>query len=112
MKLSYLFILSLLLISLSVAAQSLPFQNAGLPVDKRVDDLVGRMTLEEKISQMMNDAPPINRLGIPAYNRFKGEPCCGSDDLLIDVLRNQWGFERYVHPWRNHFRTFIKSLGS
>ncbi|MCE5177550.1 MAG: glycoside hydrolase family 3 C-terminal domain-containing protein [Porphyromonadaceae bacterium] len=68
MKLSYLFFLSLLLISLPVAAQSLPFQNTGLPVDKRVDDLVGRMTLEEKISQMMNDAPPIDRLGIPAYN--------------------------------------------
>ncbi|HBB01020.1 MAG: hypothetical protein A2W86_07315 [Bacteroidetes bacterium GWD2_45_23] len=68
MKLSYLFILSLFLISLPVAAQSLPFQNTGLPVDKRVDDLVGRMTLEEKISQMMNDAPPIDRLGIPAYN--------------------------------------------
>ncbi|MEL7600353.1 MAG: glycoside hydrolase family 3 C-terminal domain-containing protein [Proteiniphilum sp.] len=68
MKLFYLFILSALLLPLSVAAQSLPYQNASLPVDVRVDDLVGRMTLEEKISQMMNDAPPIDRLGIPAYN--------------------------------------------
>lgn len=68
MKLFYLFILSILLLPLSVAAQSLPYQNASLPVDVRVDDLVGRMTLQEKISQMMNDAPPIDRLGIPAYN--------------------------------------------
>ncbi|HJT89401.1 MAG TPA: glycoside hydrolase family 3 C-terminal domain-containing protein [Bryobacteraceae bacterium] len=38
------------------------------PFDKRVDDLVSRMTLEEKISQLMNDSPAIDRLGIPAYN--------------------------------------------
>src|SRR5213595_1243631 len=38
-----------------------------LPFEKRVDDLVSRMTLEEKISQMQNNAPAIPRLGIPAY---------------------------------------------
>ena len=38
-----------------------------LPLEKRVDDLVSRMTLEEKISQMQNNAPSIPRLGIPAY---------------------------------------------
>ncbi|MGA1978859.1 MAG: glycoside hydrolase family 3 C-terminal domain-containing protein [Bacteroidales bacterium] len=45
-----------------------PFQNPFLPVAVRVNDLVGRMTTEEKISQMMNAAPAIDRLGIPAYN--------------------------------------------
>lgn len=35
---------------------------------KRVADLVSRMTLEEKVSQMVFDAPAIERLGIPAYN--------------------------------------------
>jgi beta-glucosidase len=39
-----------------------------VPLDRRVDDLVGRMTLDEKISQMMNAAPAVERLGIPAYN--------------------------------------------
>ena len=39
-----------------------------LPVEKRVDDLVSRMTLEEKISQMANDAIAIPRLQIPKYN--------------------------------------------
>ncbi|MCB0169552.1 MAG: hypothetical protein KDJ97_03280, partial [Anaerolineae bacterium] len=38
------------------------------PVAERVDDLVGRMTLEEKISQMGSDAPAIDRLGIAQYN--------------------------------------------
>jgi beta-glucosidase len=33
-----------------------------------VDDLVSRMTLEEKVSQMMNAAPAIPRLGIPEYD--------------------------------------------
>jgi beta-glucosidase len=46
---------------------SLPFQNPDLSVSARVDDLVGRMTLEEKASQMMTDARAIPRLGIPAY---------------------------------------------
>ncbi len=46
----------------------LPFQNPALPLEERVDYLVSRLTLEEKISQMMHDAPAIPRLGIPAYN--------------------------------------------
>ena len=37
-------------------------------IEERVDDLISRMTLEEKISQMAYDAPAIERLGIPAYN--------------------------------------------
>jgi beta-glucosidase len=31
-----------------------------------------------------------------AYQRFVGSPCCGSDELLVDILRNRWGFEGYV----------------
>jgi beta-glucosidase len=45
-----------------------PFMDPSLTVDERVNDLVSRMTLEEKVSQMMNEAPEIKRLGIPAYN--------------------------------------------
>jgi len=45
-----------------------PFLNPNITLDARVDDLVGRMTLEEKISQMMNSSPAIDRLGIPAYD--------------------------------------------
>lgn len=47
---------------------SFPFLDTSLTIDQRVDDLVSRMTLEEKISQMVNDAPAIERLGIPRYN--------------------------------------------
>jgi beta-glucosidase len=47
---------------------SYDFQNPSLPIDERVNDLVSRLTLEEKVGQMLNSAPAIERLGIPAYN--------------------------------------------
>ena len=31
-----------------------------------------------------------------AYNAFEGKPCCGSDKLLIKILREQWGFDGLV----------------
>lgn len=31
-----------------------------------------------------------------AYNRFEGEPCCGSNKLLIQILREEWGYEGLV----------------
>ncbi|MCI7782785.1 MAG: glycoside hydrolase family 3 C-terminal domain-containing protein, partial [Parabacteroides sp.] len=31
-----------------------------------------------------------------AYNRFEGEPCCGNDKLLIDILRNSWGYKGII----------------
>ena len=49
--------------------QSLPpYKNPNLPIQARVDDLVSRMTLEEKVLQMQNGAPAIDRLGVPQYD--------------------------------------------
>ena len=31
-----------------------------------------------------------------AYNRFEGDPCCGSDRLLINILRNEWNYKGLV----------------
>jgi beta-glucosidase len=47
---------------------SFPFQDPARPVDERVDDLVARMTLEEKASQMVNRTRAIPRLGVPEYD--------------------------------------------
>ncbi len=44
-----------------------PFQNPSLPIEQRVNDLVGRMTPGEKISQMTMTAAAIPRLGVPEY---------------------------------------------
>jgi beta-glucosidase len=44
------------------------YRDPALPFDARVDDLIARMTLPEKVSQMLNECQAIPRLGIPAYN--------------------------------------------
>ncbi|MGE0076555.1 MAG: glycoside hydrolase family 3 C-terminal domain-containing protein [Bacteroidales bacterium] len=45
-----------------------PYQNPDLPIEQRIDDLVSRLTLDEKVLLMQRNAPAIDRLGIPAYN--------------------------------------------
>lgn len=49
-------------------AQAPAFLNTDLTRDQRVDDLLGRLTLEEKCGQMLHASPAIPRLGIPEYN--------------------------------------------
>jgi beta-glucosidase len=44
------------------------FQNPELTFEDRADDLLARMTLEEKINQLNYELNAVDRLGIPAYN--------------------------------------------
>ncbi|HEY7508782.1 MAG TPA: glycoside hydrolase family 3 N-terminal domain-containing protein, partial [Vicinamibacteria bacterium] len=53
--------------SLAPAAETPLYLDPERSFHDRAADLVSRMTLEEKVSQMMNDAPAIPRLGVPAY---------------------------------------------
>src|SRR5581483_6955555 len=50
------------------AAAAMPFRNPALPIPQRVDDLVSRLTLDEKVSQTIDQAVAIPRLDIPEYN--------------------------------------------
>ncbi len=50
-----------------VNAQLLPYQNPQLSSSQRADDLLSRLTLEEKVSLMMDGSPAIKRLGIPQF---------------------------------------------
>ena len=50
------------------AANAYPFQDPELDAEARAADLVARLTLDEKASQMLHAAPAIPRLGIPAHN--------------------------------------------
>ncbi|KAJ9545887.1 hypothetical protein OSB04_025594 [Centaurea solstitialis] len=44
-----------------------PFCNVSLPISRRANDVVSRLTLDEKVLQLVNGAPAIPRLGISAY---------------------------------------------
>jgi beta-glucosidase len=57
-----------LLVCSGQTADQPPYLNPDLPAGKRAADLVGRMTLEEKVLQMQNSAPALPRLNIPAYD--------------------------------------------
>lgn len=59
---------------------NLKYTNPDLPVKERVDDLLSRMTLQEKISQTRNGCDAIPRLGIPAYDYW--------NEALHGVARN------------------------
>jgi beta-glucosidase len=63
-----LLFLILILCSSLVSAQTPVYLDPEQPVAVRAADLVSRMTLEEKVAQMIYDAPEIPRLGVPQYN--------------------------------------------
>ena len=60
--------LAVAVISSTASAQQFPYQNYKLPVEQRVDDLLSRLTLEEKVQLMMNGSKPVKRLGIPQWD--------------------------------------------
>jgi beta-glucosidase len=64
----------------SCDAGACPYLNPALTPEERAKDLVRRMTLDEKVSQMGDVAPAIPRLGVPAYNWW--------NEALHGVARN------------------------
>ncbi|MBK8477936.1 MAG: glycoside hydrolase family 3 C-terminal domain-containing protein [Opitutaceae bacterium] len=67
----FLPLLAALLVLQPLAAATeapLPYLDLSQPQPKRIDDLIARMTLEEKASLMSNTTPGVPRLGIPKYN--------------------------------------------
>ena len=61
------FLLVLVFSATTALAEQLPYQNASLSAAQRADDLLGRLTLEEKVKLMMDTSPAIARLGIPQF---------------------------------------------
>ena len=56
------------LFTMGVGAQNmLPYQNPNLSAEERADDLISRLTIEEKTALMMDQSPAIERLGIPSF---------------------------------------------
>lgn len=56
------------LIQLQAKEYDYPFQNPSLSVEERVEDLISRLTLSDKVQMMKHQSPAIVRLGVPAYN--------------------------------------------
>ena len=67
MKKNLLMTLCGVMMTMSLSAQTLPYQDANLSAQQRADDLLSRLTLEEKVSLMMDTSPAIERLGIPQF---------------------------------------------
>ncbi len=61
-------VLATLLLPVGSAWGAPAYLDPSVPVARRVDDLLSRMTPAEKISQLNNDARPIPRLRVPGYN--------------------------------------------
>ncbi len=53
--------------TMAMTAQTLPYQNPQLTAAERADDLLSRLTLDEKVKLMMDQSPAIARLGIPQF---------------------------------------------
>ena len=66
----WIFSFLILISSFTIHSQdiSYPFQDVKLDIDSRADDLLKRLSLDEKVAQMQDVAPAIERLRIPEYN--------------------------------------------
>ncbi|MDR0543367.1 MAG: glycoside hydrolase family 3 C-terminal domain-containing protein, partial [Dysgonamonadaceae bacterium] len=68
-KINYItFAVAVSVILLTASCERKTYQDIRLSFEERAADLVSRMTLEEKVAQMQNQAPAIERLGVPAHD--------------------------------------------
>src|SRR5215207_5426805 len=65
-----------------------PFRDPGLPLDERIDDLLGRLTLDEKLGFLHQSQMPIPRLDVPY---FKAGTEALHDVAWSNDLDNNWG---------------------
>lgn len=64
----YCSVFVVLFFTLATHAQQAVYLDPSKPIDVRVNDLISKLTLDEKAHQMMHRSPAIPRLNIPAYN--------------------------------------------
>jgi len=106
MKIKYLLIWGMTGLFLTGQAQVLPYKNSKLPITDRVDDLLGRMTVEEKVGQLSK------LLGWEMYE--KSGKTVRASQKLKDVVKQQhigllWATLR-ADPWTQ--KTLTNGLSS
>jgi len=67
-RLSLIFLAGSLIFAPAARPQEPAYKDSSLSFETRAEDLLARLTVEEKILQLCNDAPAIPRLGIPNYD--------------------------------------------
>jgi len=67
-QLTITFLILLVFCACNKKQHDYPFRDMSLSHEERIEDLLSRLTPEEKVQQMMNQTPAIDRLGIPAYD--------------------------------------------
>ena len=91
--------ITLCLLSIQTRAQQLPYQNSSLPIDQRVEDLLGRMTIDEKMAQIRH----IHSWDI--FNEQELDP----EKLTRTMDNKSWGFVEAFpltgENCRRHFKT-------
>ena len=63
-----LILLSIVILSIAKIQAQYTFQNPEIDLETRIDDLISRLSLEEKVGQMLMNTPGVERLGIPPYD--------------------------------------------
>ena len=98
-------LLTAMLAAGSINAQEHPFNDPKLPVDQRIEDLLGRLTLEEKVGMMMNGSAGVERLGIPDYNWWNEALHGVARAGIATVFPQAIGMAATFDP-EEHLRTF------
>ena len=103
MKQKLLYLLPLFLLS---GCGQATYKNASLPAEERAGLLLKELTLEEKVSLMMDSSKPVERLGIKPYNwwncmewRVPGWPQCFPNRLVWRHLSRRRLYTRYLLPY-------------
>ena len=82
-----------------------PFNDPELSVDQRVEDLLNRLTLEEKVGMMMNGSTGVERLDIPDYNWWNEALHGVARAGIATVFPQAIGMAATFDP-EEHLRTF------
>lgn len=104
-RLTILLAALLFLTGINAQEPKFPFNDPNLSVDQRVEDLLDRLTLEEKVGMMMNGSTGIERLGIPDYNWWNEALHGVARAGIATVFPQAIGMAATFDP-EEHLRTF------